>query len=143
MEQAEEQAVAAVSSAVASLNKADPGANWKLETSVRAIDACRTPVVGDSGGGSTGRDDGSCIMYVKLILSASRGAVAVGDSYAILPADRRAEGRAGGRPSLRAGGAGTLLLTGTQGHIHSGHQRYTGDGSDDYSQAVSVLLESA
>lgn len=114
VEQAEDQAVTVASPAVAALNKADPAANWKLEASVRAMDACRASVLGESGGRSTGSGDGSCLMYLKLVLSGSRGAVAVGDSYAVLPQDGKAEGRAGARPSLRAGGEGKLmLLTGT------------------------------
>lgn len=112
MERAEDQTFTVTSPSVASLNKADPGANWRLEASVRAINACRSPILGKSGDSSTGID-GSCIMYVKLVLSGSRGAVAVGDSYAILPTDGRAEGRADGGPSTPAGGTGRLLLTGT------------------------------
>lgn len=115
VEQAEDQAVTVASPAIAALNKADPAANWKLEASVRAMDVCRASVLGESGGRSTGSGHESCIMYVKLVLSGSRGTVAVGDSYAVLTRDRRAEeGRAGARPSLRAGEEERLmLLTGT------------------------------
>lgn len=133
MEQAEDQAVNVASPAVASLNKADPVGSWKLEAFVRAVDTCRAPVLGESGGRSTGVGDGSCILYVRLVLSGSRGAVAVGDSYAVLPPDRRAEGWAGARPSLRAGGAGGLLLTGTtRSHTYArtSHQRLCGGLND-------------
>lgn len=129
VEQAEDQAVTVARPTVASLNKADPAGHWELEAFVRAVDTCRASVQGESGGRSTGTGDGSCIMYVKLVLCGSRGAVAVGDSYAVLPPDRRAEGWAGA-PSLPVGRAGRLLLlTGTtRSHTYArtNHQRFCG-----------------
>lgn len=107
----ERRAADATSAAILALNGADPRGEWALEASVRAIDACRATVVetGDS-------DGGGCIMYVKLTMTGSRGTIAVGDSYAVVPSAGGAKEQRNGqqhKTCLETEEAATLLLTGS------------------------------
>lgn len=112
MKDMEQRAADATSTATIALNNADPTGEWTLEASVRAIDACRAAVIeaGVSGGGS------GFIMYVKLTMTGSRGTVAVGDSYAVVPSSGGAKERRNAqqyKTSLQTEETTTLLLTGT------------------------------
>lgn len=87
-----EHAARATYDVAAVLNETDPGGEWQAEAFVRAADACRAPVH-DEGclGGEKVDDGGGGILYVRLTLLGSRGAVSVGDTYAIMTVPRNAE----------------------------------------------------
>lgn len=117
----ERRAAAATSATTLALNDADPKGEWTLEASVRAIDACRAAVV------ETGeRDGGGYIMYVKLTMTGSRGTIAVGDSYAVVPSAGGAKERRNGqkhKTCLQMEEAATLLLTGSSSFTFAGQNR--------------------
>lgn len=116
-QEAEQHAISATSHTLSSLNEVDPEADWKMGAFVRAIDACRVPALrGSSCCSNIPGRDGSCILYVKLTLSGSRGAVAVGNSYAVVPSIIKAEEQAGEQSSLGARHTTAFLLTGIHNH---------------------------
>lgn len=89
----EQCALDSVRNIVPVLNSAKTSEMWEAKAVVQATDACHVPIPQDHPLHGTRGHEG-CLIYVRLSLFGRLGAVAVGDTYAVLsPAEEMDSGQ--------------------------------------------------